>query len=176
MLHLARRIVFRSYPSPSHQFPPKSMFNFQAKFRKIGPITNSSVLDQIDVDPQFLDGVNDRQLEPIDEIARVRYLKPSPKLVDLRFTMRLPFRSLYFVILVGKERRKDKRHYGLRKAEEIGNFVAAAFILLAVNSFVSIIFFGILYLIKSWLGINLLKKMHLIDVIHNVLALASSSH
>jgi hypothetical protein len=149
------------------------MFDCQAKSRKKMVVTNTSLLAQIDVDPKLLDGFDDRQLEQSDEIDRVRYLKPSLKLVDLRFTMRLPFRSLYFVILVGKERRKDKRHYSLRKAEEIGNFVAAAFILLALNSLLSIIFFGTLYLIKSWLGINLFKEIHLIDIIHNILAFAA---
>jgi hypothetical protein len=108
-----------------------------------------SSLSSYDSHPQPLHRFNDRQLGQIYRIIRARYFKPSPNLIDLRFAIHLPFGKLYFIILIGKEKRENGRHHAIREAEAIGNLVAADFTLLAVNSLVSIVFFGALYLIKS---------------------------
>jgi hypothetical protein len=121
------------------------------------------------VPSHLLQGFNLHQLDRIEEIIESSLPKPSPKIIDLRVDINLFISRFYLVILVGKDCRQKKRPHTVLGLTRLANILAAIGILTGINLTVSCIIFISLYLIKSWLGINLLKDMHLIDVVNNLL-------
>jgi hypothetical protein len=127
------------------------------------------------VPSHLLQGFNLHQLNRIEEIIEFSLPKPSPKVIDLRVDINLFISRFYFVILVGKDCRQKKRPHTVLGLTRLANILAAIGILTGINLTVSCIIFISLYLIKSWLGINLLKDMHLIDVVNNLLGYIHSN-
>jgi hypothetical protein len=128
------------------------------------------LIDQLSrVPPHLLQGFTIDQLNTIEQIIEASLPKPSPKLIDLRVDLNLLISRFYVVILVGKDRRSQKRHYLTTRLVKIGNLIAAIGILTGVNLIISFVIFMALYCLKSWLGINIFKEMHLIDVANYLL-------
>ncbi|NJN48757.1 MAG: hypothetical protein HC805_01825 [Alkalinema sp. RL_2_19] len=112
----------------------------------------------------------DQQLQTIQDIVVSAIPKPAPKLVDLRFTINLLVTRFYIVVFVGKDRRSSLRRYMPNGVARFGNLVMVLTLLAGANMLVSVVIFMLLYFLKSWLGINVFKEMHLIDVVNQVLS------
>ncbi len=121
------------------------------------------------IEPQILSTFTPEQLNAIRTILNHAIPKNSPKIVDLRFDVDLVFSRFYIVLLVGKERRKGKRHYVTHGITKVGNFIAAVFLLIGLNLMVSLFIGLFFYLLKSAVGIDLFRQSHIIDQIKNFL-------
>jgi hypothetical protein len=95
------------------------------------------------------------QLEAFQAILSEAIPKPSPKIVDLRFSIDLVLARFYFVLFVGKDRRHKQRPYNPSPIAKIGNAVAVTLILLGVNLTISGSLLLIGYLLKSMMSIDL---------------------
>ena len=114
------------------------------------------------LEPQILEQFNPQKIDIIQQLLLQAIPKPSPKIVDLRFTVDLILSRFYVVLLIGKERRKGTRDYRVTGITKMGNLIAATLILIGLNLLISGFIFLVLYLIKSAVGINLFEG-HLID-------------
>ncbi|MFO7140524.1 hypothetical protein B9T16_02135 [Arthrospira sp. PCC 8006] len=115
--------------------------------------------------PEVLASFNPQQLEEIRQTLDAAIPKPSPKIVDLRFTIDLIIDRFYVVVFVGKERRQKKRSPLFPQANKMANIIAASLLLIGLNLMITAIIFLLLYLIKSALGIDLFPGEHLIDIL-----------
>lgn len=93
------------------------------------------------------------------------YSQPSPKIVDLRFTVNLLFSRFYIVLFVGKDRRKQSRSYPVSRWTRLANIVAATILLLGLNVTITGSLFIAGYLVKSALGIDIFPHTHLRDFV-----------
>jgi hypothetical protein len=87
-------------------------------------------------------------------------------LVDVRVTLHLFFERLYFVLLVGKDRRKATRKILVERRQKASFMAGVVFIgILFLNVFltVAVVGFFILYVAKSFLGIDIFPALHLWD-------------
>ncbi len=109
------------------------------------------------------------QHQAVEEAFRLVMPKPSPKIVDLRITLNLLFSKFYIVLLMGKEKRSNKRKYVPQGFSRIGNWIAGFTILITINLAISLVIFMAMYYLKCSLGINIFEKDHLIDKVHQVL-------
>lgn len=114
--------------------------------------TPSYYLDKIS--PDILASFTNEQLRVITSILERAIPKPSPKIVDFRFTVDLIFSRFYVVLFVGKDRRKKKRHQVTEGIARIGNAIAAVILLLATNLVISALILLFAYLFKSAIGLN----------------------
>jgi len=103
------------------------------------------------------------QLSEVRRLLAIAIPKPSPKIVDLRFTVDLIISRFYVVLFVGKDRRARKRQHRPNPFTRAGNYVAAVALLLSLNLLISLFVFMLAYLMKSAIGIDLFKDGHLID-------------
>ena len=94
--------------------------------------------------------------------------KPSPKLIDLRGTIDLIFSRFYFVLLVGKDRRKTKRDQKLTTISKLLNWTMALFLLFAINITLTLILGLTIYILKSAFGFDLLPG-HLIEYLRSLM-------
>lgn len=121
------------------------------------------------VPAELLAGFSEQQQQVIQSIVISAIPKPAPKIVDLRFTINLLFSRFYIVLFVGKDRRRSRRRHVPAGVSRIGNIIVAIFLLVGANLCASFFIFMALYLLKSWVGINVFKELHLIDVLNYVL-------
>ncbi|ASC69265.1 hypothetical protein XM38_001920 [Halomicronema hongdechloris C2206] len=118
------------------------------------PNTIADYLHQMD--PEVLQSLSLTQRSEVERILAQALPKPAPKIVDLRFRVDLILSRFYVVLLVGKDRRRQRRHYPQSALNRLGNFIAAVVLLLSLNLAVSGGLFLAAYLVKSAVGINLL--------------------
>ncbi len=111
---------------------------------------------------------SDAQMKILHKLLNAAIPKPSPKIIDLRFTVDLLFDKFYVVLFVGKERRRNLRSRNLLSGNKMLNLLVAIFLLIAINLTLSIAFFLLIYLLKSASGINLIEGS-LKDVVNMVL-------
>jgi hypothetical protein len=116
------------------------------------------------LEPDVLDSFTPQQLHAVVGILTEAIPKSSPKLVDLRFAIDLVLARFYFVILVGKDRRKQKRQYIPQGVAKIGNAIAVVVLLLSLNLLLSLALILLLYLLKTIIGIDILPDSHLGDL------------
>ncbi|MGF1492949.1 MAG: hypothetical protein ACFBSC_10965 [Microcoleaceae cyanobacterium] len=114
---------------------------------------------------QVLSSFTSEQRGAIQSVLNKALPRPSPKIVDLRFTVDLILSRFYFVLFVGQDRRNRTRNYPTTKMSRLGNVIAATLLLLGMNLLITAFIFLLLYLIKSALGIDLFSGMHLKDVL-----------
>ena len=114
--------------------------------------TPSYYLDKIS--PDILASFTNEQLRVITSILERAIPKPSPKIVDFRFTVDLIFSRFYVVLFVGKDRRRKQRHQVTEGISRIGNAIAAVILLLAANLVISALIVLFAYLFKSAIGLN----------------------
>jgi hypothetical protein len=87
----------------------------------------------------------------------------------VRVTLHLFFERLYFVLLIGKDRRKSTRKLLVERRQRASFMAGAVFIgILFLNVFmtVTVVGFFILYFVKSFLGIDIFPDMHLWDFLN----------
>ncbi|WGO98771.1 hypothetical protein QFX18_01685 [Saccharophagus degradans] len=115
------------------------------------------------IDPDVFKTLNIVQLEAIRTAisANAPFRQHS---IDLRGTIPLYFSKLYFVFLIGKDRRSDTRNKeNMRiKASKGISFVMFLYTLLAVLTPIILI---ILYGLKTLAGIDIFPDSHLEDLI-----------
>ena len=128
--------------------------------------TPESLLQQLD--PELLASYTPAQLQAIRDLLEKAIPKPAPKLVNLRFEIDLLFESFYFVLFVGKNRRKQRRRYPVSWIEHWGNTVVVMIVLLSLNLAISFSILLLAYLVKSFVGIDLFPNEHLGDVIRRL--------
>ncbi len=107
------------------------------------------------------------------EIRRVLDLaipKPAPKIIDLRFNVDLLISRFYIVLFVGKDRRRKSRSHEVeRLSTRIGNWIAAIILIVAINLIVSTLILIVAYLLKSFIGIDLMPG-HFPDRLKEILS------
>jgi hypothetical protein len=128
--------------------------------------TPEAFLQQLD--PELLASYTPAQLQAIKDLLEKAIPKPAPKLVNLRFEIDLLFESFYFVLFVGKNRRKQRRRYSVSWIEHWGNTLVAIIVLLSLNLAISFSVLLLAYLAKSFVGIDLFPNAHLGDVIRRL--------
>ena len=120
------------------------------------------------LEPQIAESFTEEQLRAVKHLLKRAIPKPSPKLVDLRFTVDLVFSRFYIVLFVGKDRRSQKRFYFQNKFVQVGNSIAAIILLIGVNLVISASLILVAYLIKSAIGVDIFANQHLSDVLKMV--------
>lgn len=92
--------------------------------------------------PAVLNTLSDAQSREVRRLLHLAVRQPGPKLVDLRFRIPLPFLPLYFVMLLGHDRRAESRARGAPAHARLGNALAALYLLLTlamtVGAFISL--------------------------------------
>lgn len=114
-----------------------------------------------------LNGLTDQQLGAIRN-ALGNQFESSRHAVDLRIRVPLFFRSYYVVLFMGRDRRRtviNTERYRLEllpKGLRRGLFVAASTLVLCV--FV-LCLLTLIYLVKSAMGLDIFKNIHLYDLV-----------
>ncbi|MGF1537980.1 MAG: hypothetical protein ACFB4J_16065 [Elainellaceae cyanobacterium] len=103
------------------------------------------------------------QMSEVRRLLAIAIPKPSPKIVDLRFTVDLILSRFYVVLFVGKDRRGRQRQHRTGALTRVGNFIAAVVLLVSLNLLISLFIFMLAYLMKSAVGIDLFQGEHLMD-------------
>ena len=116
--------------------------------------TPSALIDCMS--PVVRSTMSQSQLDEVKRIVTMALPQPSPKLIDLRFELDLLLARYYFVLFVGKDRRKSSRKYSKSKFTLLANKVAAFVLLVGCNLAISASIVLFLYLLKASFGINLL--------------------
>jgi len=120
------------------------------------------------IDPDILSSFSPEQKNEMIRLINKLISPPSRKLVDLRFTVDLIITRYFVVLLVGKDRRSQKRNYLPENVSKFGNLVTAWIILISLNLFIiGNILLG-LYLIKSVVGINFFPG-HISDTVDKII-------
>ena len=120
------------------------------------------------LDTRVAESFTEEQLKAVKHLLKQAIPKPSPKLVDLRFTIDLVFSRFYIVLFVGKDRRTQKRFYLQNKLVRVGNSIAAVILLIGVNLVISASLILVAYLIKSAIGVDIFANQHISDVLKMV--------
>lgn len=106
------------------------------------------------LDPEILNSFSPEQLTAVRALLKSTNLNPSPKIVDLRFTVDLIVARYYFVLLAGRDRRSKDRTYTPNQASRIGNMLSILVILIGFNLLITMTIILGSYLVKSFIGIN----------------------
>ena len=114
--------------------------------------TPSYYLEQIE--PNILASFTGEQLKEITSILNQAIPKPSPKIVDFRFTIDLVVSRFYIVLFVGKDRRQKQRKYMTEGIARVGNAIAAVILLIGANLVISALIVIFAYLLKSAIGLD----------------------
>lgn len=129
---------------------------------KIDPYTHA-VLQKLGVDT--LNSFTEEQREKlIESISACRPLQKHP--VDLRGVVSFFFVRFYFVVLVGRDRRKKTKleEVSRRKKTGIaGGIISGILVITLVTIILLVVFFILAYGLKSALGINIFPEKHLCD-------------
>jgi hypothetical protein len=108
------------------------------------------------MNPDIRDQLNGMQLDEVRRLLGDAIPKPSPKIVDLRFTVDLLISRFYIVLFVGKDkRRKTRKHSIMDPFTYVGNLVTVIVLLIGLNLIVSAALVLGVYLLKSALGVDL---------------------
>lgn len=107
--------------------------------------------------------LNVLQLHAIEEaISKNAPYQNHP--VDMRGTLSLFFARFYFVILIGRDRRSYSRNKEMSRRQKASSLSWAVMIYSSICIIAPVIFL-LLYIIKSWLGIDIFPDHHLSDLI-----------
>ncbi len=93
---------------------------------------------------------------------------PSRGIIDIRFSIWF-FRYWYLVIIFGKDNRNQFKAMDRGSMDKGLTYIAKAFTYIFILLMMLIVILFMLYLIKSYLGINIYPDKHLIDVINGML-------
>jgi len=99
-------------------------------------------------------------------LALIKVHKSSRHLLDIRFDLPLYFTRYYLVFLFGKDRRHAVLQLNDERRKHSSRLAQLGFIAMSLWIFISsslTLLFLLLYLIKSFMGIDIMPDMHLID-------------
>lgn len=96
------------------------------------------------------------QVEEVKRLVGMALPNPSPKIVDLRFTVDLLLARYFIVLWVGKDRRQQPRSNSRSKLRVVANKLAVILLLIGCNLAISGSVVLVLYLLKCSLGMNIL--------------------
>ena len=122
------------------------------------------------IPPEVLDSFSDTQIHAVQQ-AVLKTRNASRHLIDLRGTIPLFFVRLYFVFLLGQDRRQKTLLVteNRRRAASHGAFFLFAFMSLLVSvlclAAIAVVVLFLLYVIKSLVGIDLFPDSHLSDLL-----------
>ncbi len=129
---------------------------------KIDPYTHA-VLQKLGVDT--LNSFTEEQRQKlIESISACRPLQKHP--VDLRGVISLFFVRFYFVILMGRDRRKQTKQVEVHRRKTTGiagGIASGIFTVTLVALILFVVFFILAYGLKSAMGINIFPEKHLCD-------------
>jgi hypothetical protein len=136
--------------------------------RSFGPATGDEVEAWVTaqlgtMDPRVKGSLDKGQLDEVRRLLRLSARIPGRFPVDLRFTVNLLITKVFVVFIVGRDRRRVERETATERRARLGQVVssvasAGCFLILLLA------FLGLLYLVKSWLGINIFPDAHLSDL------------
>jgi len=115
------------------------------------------------LDPEVRASFTAAQLGVVTRLLEAAIPQPTPKLVDLRFWVDLLVARFFVVLFVGRDRRRQGRTHVPGPLARTGNVIAATMLLLGLNLLISLFLLLLAYLVKSALGIDLLRDLHLLD-------------
>lgn len=110
-------------------------------------------MNQISV--QILEKLSVEERENIYSVIQTAIPRSTPKLIDLRFVIDIVFARYFVVLMVGRDIRKQQRHYQVSGITKIANIIAAILLVIAMSLLISSVTILVIYLIKSALGIDL---------------------
>jgi hypothetical protein len=118
--------------------------------------------------PEMRASFTKQQATAVQSLLEKALPQPTPKLVDLRFTVDLVLSRFYVVLLVGKDRRQQKRSYLPAPLTRLGNIMAAVVLLIGLNLLISLFIALLAYLTKSAIGLDLVPGQHLGDQVEKL--------
>lgn len=110
-------------------------------------------MNQISV--QILEKLSVEERENIYSVIQTAIPRSTPKLIDLRFVIDIVFARYFVVLMVGRDIRKQQRHYQVSGITKIANVIVAILLVIAMSLLISSVTILVIYLIKSALGIDL---------------------
>ncbi len=116
------------------------------------------------VSVETLEKLDDAEMEHLKSIFQSAIPQKTPKIIDLRFVVDLLFVRYFVVLMIGKDRRKQHRHYEVNGVTKVANIIGAILLIIAMSLLISTVTFLILYLLKSSLGINIFPS-HITEVL-----------
>lgn len=119
------------------------------------------------LDATLLASFTPEQLGAIRQLLQAVVPKPSPKLIDLRFVINLMVQRYYVVLWLGKDLRRSQRQAN-GWLSRLLNLGMAVLLLVGLNLLITMTTIGVLYLIKSALGVDLFAD-HFGDRINSIL-------
>ena len=113
------------------------------------------------------DSFSDRQIEALSKaLTRTRLV--SQHLVDARITIPVFFARFYAVFLFGRDKTAATRTRLIerrRKGSLLAGLLLAGSVAVVISLFLLAILFGIVYLLKTALGIDIFPDSHLWDLL-----------
>lgn len=92
---------------------------------------------------------------------------PSRGIIDIRFSFWF-FRHFYFILIMGKDTRDEFKSLDKGNMDRGITAIAKVFTYLFLLLMMLITLLSMLYLIKSYLGINIFQERHLLDVVRDL--------
>ncbi len=115
------------------------------------------------ISPEVRNSLTTEQLNEIENaIAAGSPLEKHP--IDVRGMIPLFFAKFYFVFLLGRDKRTNTRNTEKGRRKE-GDLFASTFFFLFFTLPLILLFFSVLYIIKSELGIDVFPNSHLLDML-----------
>lgn len=113
---------------------------------------------------ETLEKLNDDERNHLKSVFQKSLPNTTPKIIDLRFVVDLVFTRYFVVLMIGKDRRKQQRHYEVSGVTKVANIIGAILLVIAMSLLISAMTFLLLYLLKSSVGIDLFAG-HITDVL-----------
>lgn len=115
------------------------------------------------IDPSVRKTLTPRQVHAIETAIRAN--KPYQKHpVDLRGAFPLFFFRVYFVVLMGRDKRQPTRNLEAKRRHKtaLGSALLSVYIMVCMLVPVSI---AVIYVLKSFIGIDIVEGLHLGDIL-----------
>lgn len=116
------------------------------------------------MDPAIKVRLDSETLAEIRRVLRLSARIPGTFAVDVRFTLHLLVTRIFVVFIMGRDRRRTHRLTPLERRAAIGRAVSGAATIGCATVLV-LALLGLLYVLKSWLGINIFPDAHLRDIL-----------
>ncbi|MBD2187207.1 hypothetical protein [Pseudanabaena mucicola] len=113
---------------------------------------------------ETLEKLSNDERDQLKSIFRNALPNTTPKIIDLRFVVDLVFTRYFVVLMIGKDRRKQQRHYEVNGVTRIANIIGAVLLIMAMSLLISAVTFLLLYLLKSSVGIDIFSG-HITEVL-----------
>ncbi len=114
--------------------------------------------------PEVRNSLTEKQLNEIENAIAAG--SPSKKhSIDVRGIIPLFFAKFYFIVLLGRDKRTNTRSVEKCRRKE-GDLFASTFFFLFFTLPLTLLFFSVLYITKSELGIDIFPNNHLFEILN----------